>query len=306
MKRNFDQFENGYFYGISSYLKQRFGRKIVKLSLDAGFTCPNRDGRSGTGGCIFCSSGGSGELSSDISSQMELLSEKWPNAGGYLAYFQSHTNTYAPVSVLREKFESALSHPSVVGIAIATRPDCLPPDVLNLLSELNKKTFLWVELGLQTASDKTAEKINRCYPLSVYENATAELKKRHIKYVTHLIMGLPGEDKADMLGSVEYVCKDNPFGIKLHLLNVVKGSSMESLYPGYVSFPSKESYISLIADALEIIPPSVTIHRLTADVPRPILISPSWSFEKRTILNGIQHELSRRGSFQGSRIKTEL
>lgn len=283
---------------IGAYLKKYFGIKTVKLSLDGGFTCPNRDGSKGTGGCIFCSADGSGDFASTIPEQIRLLSDKWPDSN-YLAYFQNHTNTYAPVSELREKFYSVLDNPQISGIAIATRPDCLNDEIYELLDEINKKTFLWIELGLQTMHERTAGLINRCYGLPVYDEAVRRLKELNIRTVVHLIFGLPGETKDDMLESVRYVCKDRVFGLKMHMLNVVRGSQMETLYPGYVSFESIEEYVKLVVDALEIIPPEITIHRMSADAPRPILISPEWSFRKRTILNGIHHELRRRGSWQG-------
>lgn len=294
-------FGTTYFNSIGSYLKEHFGCKIVKLSLDGGFTCPNRDGTKGTGGCIFCSSDGSGEFASDIPNQIKLLSNKWPSAK-YIAYFQSHTNTYAPISVLREKFYEALSYPDVIGLAIATRPDCLSPEVLTLLDELNQKTFLWVELGLQTIHEETATLINRCYPLSTYDEAMDNLSSLGIKTVVHLILGLPGEDRAQMLDSISYVCgmkNKHPFGIKLHMLNVIKGSRMEKEFGDYIPFSGIPEYVNLVVDALEIIPPQITIHRITADAPRPILISPEWSYKKRTILNAVQHELKQRDSYQG-------
>ena len=293
------------FNAIGHYLKKEFGFKVIKLSLDAGFTCPNRDGSKGLGGCIFCSAAGSGELASNIPDQIALLSKKWPS-GKYIAYFQSYTNTYAPIAVLREKFEAVLSHPDVIGIAIATRPDCLSEEVLALLDELNKKTFLWVELGLQTIHEKTAVLINRCYTLDIFDEAMEKLNSLSIKTVVHLIFGLPDETKDEMLASVRYVCGVEaanapfPFGVKLHLLNVVSGSQMETLYPNYVPFYEMDEYVSLVVDALEYIPPNITIHRLTADAPRELLIAPEWSYRKRTILNKIDKELKRRGSFQGS------
>lgn len=305
------------FYSISSYLKEKMGSKVVKLAIDGGFTCPNRDGSKGTGGCVFCSASGSGDMASDIPSQIRLLSDKWPNAK-YLAYFQSHTNTYGPVTQLRRQYEEALTYPGVVGLAIATRPDCLPKDVLDLLSELNEKTFLWVELGLQTIHENTAQLMNRCYPLSVYDQAVSHLARRGIRTVTHLIFGLPGESQAQMLDSVKYVCQDlraskpaaesaceisrRIFGIKLHMLNLVRGSQMEHLYPDYVSFASIEAYVDLVVSALEIIPPEITIHRLSADAPRPTLISPEWSYKKRTILNSIHKALRERDTFQGAKL----
>ncbi len=286
-------------YTINDYLTEHFGAKIAKLSLPGGTTCPNRDGSKGVGGCIFCSESGSGDMASDIDSQIKLLSEKWPNITKYIAYFQSYTSTYMPTELLRKKLYDALSHENIVGLAIATRPDCLNDDILNLLDEINNKYFLWVELGLQTIHDNTAKKINRCYDIKVYDEAISALQALNIKYVTHLILGLPGENKEDMYKSVRYVCAGKPFGIKLHLLNVVRGSAMEKLYPGYIPFKSIDEYVSLVCDLLEIVPPDVTIHRMTGDVPRPLLIAPAWSYKKRTILNGIHRELRLRQSYQG-------
>lgn len=297
---NGSPFGGEYFNSIGDYLKQRFGCKVIKLSLDAGFTCPNRDGTKGTGGCIFCSAEGSGDFASDIPGQIRLLSRKWPS-GKYIAYFQSHTNTYAPVDLLREKYYGALEYPDVVGIAIATRPDCLPPEVLELLSELNQKTFLWVELGLQTIHENTARLINRCYPLEVFDRVVEDLSGLGIKTVVHLILGLPGESREDMLSSVRYVCGKDIFGVKLHLLNVLKDTKLVEYYPGRLHIPTKEEYINLVVDALEIIPQHITIHRVTADAPRHLLIAPEWSYEKRSILNGIRKEFKNRGSFQGIR-----
>lgn len=283
---------------ISAYLKKEFGQKTVKLAIDGGFTCPNRDGSKSYGGCIFCSEGGGGDFASTIEDQIELLSEKWPKAK-YLAYFQNHTNTYAPVKELQEKYEAALNHPLISGIAIATRPDCIDEEVLDLLSQINEKHFLWVELGLQTMHQHTADLINRCYDLPVFDSALKSLNQRGIKTVVHLILGLPGETKEDMLQSVKYVCASGAWGIKLHLLNVVKGSRMEQNYHDYNSFASIDEYVNFVCDLIEIIPPEMVIHRLTGDAPRKILITPEWSYRKRTILNGINAELKRRGSWQG-------
>lgn len=285
---------------ISAWLRQRFGRKMIKLALDGGFTCPNRDGTRGTGGCLFCSSTGSGEFSSDISGQIDLLSAKWPRAG-YLGYFQNHTNTYAPVEELRRKFGAVLAEPRVQGLVIATRPDCLPDDVVDYLAELNRTHFIWVELGLQTIHARTARRINRCYELEEYDAAMKRLRRRNIHVVTHLILGLPGEDREDMTESLGHVIRMGTWGVKLHMLNVMKGTRLAEEYPEYQPFSSIEEYIDLVCDLVEQIPPEVTIHRLTADSPRPLLIAPAWSFEKRTILNGINAELVRRGTCQGWR-----
>lgn len=281
------------YHSIGSYLKRHFGYRVVKLAIDGGFTCPNRDGTKGSGGCIFCSPGGSGELASELSDidvQISLLAQKWPESK-YIVYFQSFTNTYAPLATLRAKYEEALNYPGVVGLAIATRPDCISEDAYALLAELNRKTFLWVELGLQTIHEETASLINRCYPLGDFDEALDRLNKLGIRAVVHLILGLPGETRAMMEASVDYVCARKPFGLKLHMLNVVKGSQMETLFPDYVSFDSIDEYADLIVSLLKRIPPEITIHRLTGDVPRSLLISPSWSFKKRTILNEINNRL---------------
>lgn len=287
---------------VSTYLKDKFGEKTIKLAIDGGFTCPNRDGTKGSGGCIFCSDSGSGEFASDIEDQIRLFSDKWPRAK-YLAYFQNHTNTYAPVSELREKYYAILANPKIEGLVIGTRPDCLSEEVLDLLSEINRTHFLWVELGLQTIHDETARLINRCYDLSVFDDAMRRLSARGIKAVVHLILGLPGESRDQMLESVRYVSSlPDLFGMKLHLLNIVKGSQMEFSYPDYQPFASIEEYVNLVVNCLEIIPPEVTIHRLTGDAPRSILINPPWSFNKHTILNGINDRLNLLDSWQGKRL----
>ena len=297
---------------ISNFLKSEFGRKTVKLSIDAGFTCPNRDGSKGYGGCAFCSGGGSGELAAhstmdetgitaSISEQIETLSDKWPDAC-YLAYFQSFTNTYAPVSVLRERYYAALDDPRISGIAIATRPDCLGDDVLDLLEEINKDHFMWVELGLQSIHESTLNAMNTCYTVDDYDRAVSALTERGIRVVTHLILGLPGETREMMLESVRHVCGKQVFGIKLHLMNIIKTSPLYGTIPDYVPFDSIEDYVDLVVKCLEIIPPEVTIHRLTGDVPRRLLVSPEWSYKKRTILNAINRELAVRGTCQGSAV----
>lgn len=288
------------YYSINEYLKKEFGIKTIKLALDGGFTCPNRDGTKGYGGCAFCSAKGSGEFASTIDKQIELLSVKWPKAK-YLAYFQNHSNTYAPVEELREKYYEALNSPLIEGIVIGTRPDCIDGEVLDLLSEINKNYFLWVELGLQTSNEKTSEFLNLKYTLSDFESSIEMLKSKDIKTVVHLILGLPGESEEDMFNSVKYVCEKQVFGIKLHMLNLVKESSLASLMPGYTSFDSIDEYVDLVIRILEIIPDDITIHRLTADAPRSILLTPEWSYKKLTILNSINNELVKRGTYQGKK-----
>ena len=295
---------------IGDHLKERFGRKTVKLSLDAGFTCPNRDGSLAYGGCAFCSAGGSGELASgsygrtsditaSISEQIDILSEKWPDAA-YIAYFQAFSNTYAPAEILRERYYAALDDPRISGIAIATRPDCLEDDVLKLLDEINKNHFMWVELGLQSIHRKTLSSLNTCYTVETYDKAVTFLTGLGIRVVTHLILGLPGEDTGMMLASVRHVCAAPVFGIKLHLMNVVSNSPLYQMMPDYVPFESIDEYAELVISCLEIIPPKITIHRLTGDVPRKLLVSPEWSYKKRTILNTINRKLKDRDTYQGA------
>jgi radical SAM protein (TIGR01212 family) len=289
------------FHSISTWLKRQFGEKTIKLAIDGGFTCPNRDGSKGHGGCLFCSDNGAGEFASNVEDQIQLYADKWPNAR-YLGYFQNHTNTYAPVEELREKYEAILANPKIEGLVIGTRPDCLSEDVLDLLGEINKTHFLWIELGLQTMHEETAELINRCYSLDVFEKAMEGLRSRGIKTVVHLILGLPGETREMMLDSVRYVANQpDLFGMKLHLLNVVKGSRMALDYSEYQPFASIEEYVNLVVECLELIPPQVTIHRLTGDAPRSILITPPWSFNKRTILNSINEQLHLRDTWQGKK-----
>ena len=287
------------YYSISTYLKEHFGRKMVKLSIEAGFTCPNRDGTKGYGGCSFCSAGGSGELASSIEEQIALLQTKWPNAG-YLAYFQSHTNTYAPVPRLRELYSRALRDPRIEGLALSTRPDCLPDHVLDLLEEINEQHFLWVELGLQTVRDDVRRQLNVGYTLEDYDRAVRALCERGIRVVTHLILGLPGESEEDMFRSLHHVTDGGIFGLKLHLMNLVKGSPLAEEMPNYTSFPSMDAYVDLVCRMIPQIPPEITIHRLTGDVPRKLLLTPEWSYMKRTILNTIHHELAAQDLYQGS------
>ncbi|MBK5253767.1 MAG: TIGR01212 family radical SAM protein [Peptostreptococcaceae bacterium] len=289
------------YYSINEYLKKEFGQKTVKLSLDGGFTCPNRDGTKGYGGCAFCSANGSGEFASTIDKQIELLYGKWPNVK-YLAYFQNHTNTYAPIEDLRKKYYEALNHPLIEGLVIGTRPDCIDNDVLDLLSEINENYFMWVELGLQTTNEKTSEFLNLKYTLNDFDTSIERLKSKNIKTVAHLILGLPNETEEDMFNSVKYVCDKGIFGIKLHMLNIVKESTLGNLMPDYTSFNSIDEYADLVIRILEIIPENITLHRLTADAPRSILMTPEWSYKKLTILNKINNELAKRDTCQGKKI----
>ena len=283
------------YYSFNQYLKDTFGCKVYKISINAGFTCPNRDGTLGTRGCIFCSKGGSGDfaesstlsVTEQIESGKQRVSKKI-KSGKYIAYFQAFTNTYAPVEMLAEKYCEAINHPDIVGISIATRPDCLGEEVLTLLSEINKIKPVFVELGLQTIHEKTAEYIRRGYPLSVYDNAVKALKKAGINTVVHLIIGLPNESREEMLESVEYACKSGADGIKLQLLHILKGTDLADDYlSGKFETLSMEEYLSIIKDCVEIIPKNVVIHRLTGDGPKKDLIAPLWSADKKSVLNAL-------------------
>lgn len=283
------------YYSFNQYLKDTFGCKVYKISINAGFTCPNRDGTLGTRGCIFCSKGGSGDfaessslsVTEQIESGKQRVSKKI-KSGKYIAYFQAFTNTYAPIDVLAEKYYEAINHPDIVGISIATRPDCLGEEVLTLLSEINKIKPVFVELGLQTIHEKTAEYIRRGYPLSVYDNAVKALKAAGINTVVHLIIGLPNESREEMLESVEYACKSGADGIKLQLLHILKGTDLADDYlSGKFETLSMEEYLSIIKDCVEIIPKNVVIHRLTGDGPKKDLIAPLWSADKKSVLNAL-------------------
>ena len=292
-------------------LKNKFGTKIAKISIDGGFTCPNRDGTKSFGGCIFCSSKGSGDFAESrimpireqIEKGKEQTAKKWKNTK-YIAYFQSYTNTYSSVSDLRKKYYEAINCDDICGIAIATRPDCLPEDVLELLSEINEKTYLWVELGFQTANEETAKFINRGYTNDIFEKAVKELKNRNIEVVVHTILGLPNESHEDMINTVKYVTSFPIDGIKLQLLHVLRDSRLYSYYINK-GFPilSQEEYTDIVIEAIENIPENVVIHRLTGDGNRENLIEPLWSLDKRGTLNLIHKKMRKNNSFQGKKLK---
>lgn len=295
-----------YINTLNAYLKNRFGRKIYKLTLDGGMTCPNRDGKVGFGGCIFCGGNGSGSfcpsvdlsITAQIEEGKKLLKNKIKE-GGYIAYFQSHTNTYAAVPYLRKIFYEAVNHPDIVGISIGTRPDCLEDEVLTLLEELAKIKPLWVELGLQTINENTAILINRCYPLKVYDRAVKNLKSIGAEVVTHVILGLPGESEEQMLETVAYSSKVSD-GIKLQLLHVLRDTK---LYEMYQKEPFKifsmEEYTELLCRCIEIIPKNVVIHRMTGDGDKRLLIEPMWSGNKKVVLNYINKAFSEKDIVQG-------
>ena len=289
------------YYSFSRYLQDTFGCKVYKLSLNAGFTCPNRDGTLDTRGCIFCSEGGSGDFaessSLSITEQIELGKKRVENKikdGKYIAYFQAFTNTYAPVQRLREVFFEAINNEDIVALSVATRPDCLGDGVLALLEELNGIKPVFVELGLQTIHKKTSDYIRRGYELDVYDRAVERLKGIGVNTVVHLILGLPGESRGDMLESVDYVCKSGINGIKLQLLHVLRGTDLQKEYEaGKFRVMTLDEYAGLIRDCVSLIPRDIVIHRLTGDGAKRDLIAPLWSADKKAVLNRINKELSR-------------
>ena len=283
------------YYSFNRYLRNRFGCKVYKISINGGFTCPNRDGTCGTRGCIFCSAGGSGDFAEDprlsVTQQIEKGKARVQNkikSGKYIAYFQAFTNTYAPVEVLRKKFTEAIEHPDIVMLSVATRPDCLPEEVIELLKELNEIKPVCVELGLQTIHKKSAEYIRRGYKLECYDNAVRRLKAAGLEVVCHIILGLPGESKSDMLQSVDYACKSGINGIKLQLLHVLKNTDLEKEYrAGKFKTLTFEEYLDIIKSCVKIIPKEIVIHRLTGDGAKKDLIAPLWSADKKKVLNAI-------------------
>lgn len=288
------------YLSFNKYLKDKFGQKIYKISLDGGFTCPNRDGKTGTRGCIFCSKGGSGDFAESremsITKQIESGKkkvEKKIKSGKYIAYFQAFTNTYAPVEMLRQKYEEAINHSDIVALSIATRPDCLGDDVLRLLDEMNKIKPVFVELGLQTIHQKSAKYIRRGYDLSVYDKAVRDLKKIGVNVVVHVILGLPNESENDMLETVKYVCESGANGIKLQLLHVIDGTDLAKDYEkGLFKTLEFDEYVNLIVKCVKIIPKDIVIHRLTGDGAKKDLIAPLWSADKKRVLNAINKALS--------------
>ncbi len=299
------------YYSLNSYLQKRYGEKIYKLALNGGMTCPNRDGTLDTRGCIFCSAGGSGEFAEvgavrqQIEAAKQRLSHK-QTGSKFIAYFQAYTNTYAPAEYLKDLYMQVLEMEDIVGLSIGTRPDCLPQGVLSLLEELNQIKPVWIELGLQTIHEETARFIRRGYELPCFEHAVTELRRRHIEVIVHLIFGLPGESKEDMLESVRYVNQADIQGVKLQLLHVLKDTDLAQLYLSMQDVTdeafhvlSMEKYIDVLCDAIGYLSPDIVIHRLTGDGPKKLLIAPKWSEDKKRVLNAIQRELKIRGIVQG-------
>ncbi len=315
MDNNFKYSDDNKRYHTWNYhLRHKFGGKVMKIALNAGFTCPNIDGTKGTGGCTYCSSSGSGDFAGNplhgILMQFEevknRMHNKWHDAK-YIPYFQAHTNTYASADVLRERFEPVLRQPNVVGISIATRADCLKDDVLDYLCELNERTYLITELGLQTVFDETGEKINRCHTYAEFLDGYEKLKKRKINVCVHLIDGLPGETKEMMVESARQVAQLKPHCVKLHLLHVLKGTPIErELNEGKFELMTLEDYVDVIVRQLEEFSPETVIQRLTGDGGRDSLIGPLWSLKKFVVLNEIDKLMLKRDTYQGKNFGTEF
>ncbi len=300
-------FDNKRYHTWNYYLRNTFGEKIFKVSINAGFTCPNIDGKVSYGGCTYCSKEGSGDFAGNPKDNLikqfdditEMMHKKWPNAK-YIGYFQAFTNTYAPVEVLKEKYETILALDDVIGLSISTRPDCLEDDVVEYLGELNERTNLWVELGLQTIHDSTSKLINRGHDYNEFLKGLEKLKAKNIKVIVHIINGLPGEDYNMMMETAKAVANMNVDGIKIHLLHVIKDTPMERmLQKGMLTLMDKDEYINLVCDQLEILPETMIVHRLTGDGKRDELVGPLWSLKKWEVLNSIDDELKRRNSYQG-------
>lgn len=299
--------ENKRYHTWNYYLRQKFGCKVFKVSINAGFTCPNIDGKIGYGGCTYCSKEGSGDFAGNPKDNLvkqfydirEMMSKKWKDAK-YIGYFQAFTNTYAPVDVLREKFETILEQEDVVGLSISTRPDCIEDDVLEYLAELNTRTNLWVELGLQSVHESTSKIINRGHDFKVFEDCVERLRKHNIDVVVHIIDGLPGETHDMMIETAKTVSKMDIQGIKIHLLHVIKDTPMANmLEKGNMKLLEKDEYVNIVCDQLEILPQEIVIHRLTGDGKKENLVGPLWSLKKWEVLNAIDDRLKERNTYQG-------
>ena len=303
--------DNKRYHTLNYHLKEKYKSKVVKISLNANFTCPNIDGTKGYGGCIYCSKLGSGDfggnkekpLNEQFNDIKKIIDKKWPNSK-YIAYFQARTNTYAPVNILKEKYESVLKIKNVIGIAIATRADAITDDCLEYLDKLNKKTNLTIELGLQTIHNKTSKLINRCHTLKEFEETYKKLKEKNIEIVVHIINGLPYETEEMMLETVKYLNKLNIDGIKIHMLNIIKDTPIEKLYEKEkFHILTKEEYINIVIKQLELLNPKIVIHRITSDPDPKELIEPKWLIKKFCILNDIDKEMKRRNTYQGKKIQ---
>lgn len=300
---------NKRYHTLDYFYKEKFHSKVFKISLNAGFTCPNIDGTKGYGGCIYCSKTGSGEFAGNKEDSLrkqfdtvkEMMLKKWPK-GKFIGYFQARTNTYADVDTLKRLYETVLSFDNVIGLNIATRPDAISEECLDYLTELNKKTYLTIELGLQTAKEETAKLINRCHDLPCFENMVKELRKRGIDVVVHIINGLPYETKEDMLNTVKYLNNLNIQGIKIHMLSILKDTPLEKLYQKeHFKVLSKEEYIDIVVSQLELLRPEIVIHRITGDPKLDDLVEPDWLIKKFCVLNDIDKEMVKRNTYQGTK-----
>lgn len=295
------------YYSLNTYLKNTYGEKLYKLSLNAGMTCPNRDGTLDTRGCIFCSAGGSGDFAENpknsITEQIEAAKMRVRSkmkGNSYIAYFQAYTNTYAPVSYLRKVFMEAISHPDIKILSIATRPDCLSDEIIQLLQELSAIKPVWVELGLQTIHETTAQYIRRGYPLSCFQDAVENLSNAGIQVVVHMILGLPGESKADMLATADYISSLPVQGIKLQLLHILKGTDLaKDFFENKFEVLELSQYTDIIVSIVERLPKDMVVHRITGDGPKNLLIAPLWSGDKKRVLNTINQEFRLRNTWQG-------
>ena len=303
--------DNKRYHTLNYHLQQAYGCKVSKVSLNGGFTCPNIDGTKGFGGCTYCSSSGSGDFGGNPDQPLveqfqqvsRMMDRKWPNCK-YIAYFQAHTNTYAPVSVLREAYESVLALPKVVGLSVATRVDALPDEVLDYLQELSFRTNLTVELGLQTVHDVTGERINRCHTYEEFLQGVEKLRRRNLSVCVHIINGLPGEDHAMMVETARSLAQLDIQGIKIHLLYVLKGTVLAQQFArGEFALLTREEYVQTVCDQLELLPPQLVIQRITGDGAPSELIGPEWSRKKLVVMNEIDKELLRRNSWQGKYYK---
>lgn len=295
------------YYSLNSFLRNKFNKKVFKISIDGGFSCPNRDGTISYGGCIFCSERGSGDfagsreksIKQQIIEVSQVMEKKWKE-GAYIAYFQAYTNTYGEVETLKRKYEEAINCNNVIGLAIATRPDCLSNEILDLLEEFSQKIYTWVELGLQTSNEETAVLINRGYKLETFEKAMASLKSRGIPVVVHAILGLPKETEDDMLNTIKYIGNTGAFGIKIHLLHLIKFTPLVELYhKGELKFLEFDEYVNIVTKALTLLPETMVIHRLTGDAKRSDLIGPMWSLKKWEVLNAIDKKMEQEELYQG-------
>lgn len=301
---------NKRYHTLDYFYKHKFGCKISKVSLNAGFTCPNKDGTKGVGGCVYCSKLGSGDYAGNINKSLteqfkdikKIMDKKWPNTK-YIGYFQANTNTYAPVNILKEKYEEVLKMPNVVGLNIATRADSITDECLDYLEELNKKTFLNIELGLQTIHEKTNVLINRGENLEEFHEMVKKLRDKNINVIVHIINGLPYETKEMMLETVKYLNNLDIQGIKIHMLHIIKDTKLASIYKKeHFHVLTKEEYVDIVCDELELLRPEIVINRITGDPNPEELVEPTWLLKKFCVLNDIDKEMKRRDSYQGKRV----